>query len=127
MERQYKCQNLIQLLSESEIHNIHTKSLQILEQVGLGFQDKDALKIMDDNGCRVDHKKMVVKFPGDLVEKLISQCTTDISLQGREGKNRILFDRETVQFGPCSGMQIMEINNILSLAAREKGLNTPLG
>ncbi|MEN8244250.1 MAG: trimethylamine methyltransferase family protein [Thermodesulfobacteriota bacterium] len=109
MSRQYKCRNPLNLLSDTEILNIHNKSLQVLEEVGIRFEDKKALKIMADNGCEVNHDTSLVKIPSWLVEKSISQCPADISLMGRDGQNEVLFNRDIVQFGPCSGMQIMDV------------------
>ena len=109
MSRQFQCRNPLNLLSNTEIQNIHHKSLQVLEEVGIRFEDKNALKIMADNGCRVDHKTGLVKIPRRLVEMSISQCPADVSLIGRDGQNEVLFNRDIVQFGPCSGMQVMDI------------------
>ena len=109
MTRQYQCRNPIRLLSDTEIQRIHYKSLQVLEEIGLRFEDESALNIMEQNGCIIDPAKALVKIPSQLVEKSISQCPADISLMGCEGKNEVLFNRETVQFGPCSGMQVMDV------------------
>jgi len=77
--------------------------------VGLYFEDEDALDILGQNGCMIDQKKGLARIPNHLVEKSISQCPPSFTLKGRNRNDAVVFDRETIQFGPCSGMRIMEI------------------
>ena len=109
MSKQFQCLNPLCLLTDSEIQNIHSKSLQVLEEIGIKFEDETALEIMAENGCQVDHDAALVKIPNQLVENAISLCPGEIRLTGREGTNEVLFNRNTVQFGPCSGMHVMDI------------------
>ncbi len=107
MLKKFQCRNPIKLLADDEIQDIHNQTLQVLEEVGLHFEDEDALCILEQNGCVIDQKKGLARIPNALVEKSISQCPPSITLRGRNRDNAVVFDRETIQFGPCSGMRIM--------------------
>lgn len=111
MLKKFQCRNPIKLLADDEIQDIHNQTLQVLEEVGLHFEDEDALCILEQNGCVIDQKKGLARIPNALVEKSISQCPPSITLRGRNRDNAVVFDRETIQFGPCSGMRIMEISS----------------
>lgn len=51
------------VLSDDEINDIHTASLEILEKTGVFVEDEDAIALFHSIGCRVDGDKKVVKIP----------------------------------------------------------------
>ena len=58
-----------QILSEDERQKVHEESIRILEQVGAKFLSKRALKILSDNGARIDHDTGIAKIPAEMVEQ----------------------------------------------------------
>jgi trimethylamine--corrinoid protein Co-methyltransferase len=60
-----------QILSEEEKHRVHAESLKILEQVGVKFLSKRALKIMKENGAKVDDDTGIAKIPAEMVEQAL--------------------------------------------------------
>lgn len=59
----------LELLTGDEIYDIHTAALDVLRNVGVAFEDKLALKILDKAGCEVDFKTEVARFPESLVRE----------------------------------------------------------
>ena len=45
---------LCQILTEDDKQKIHAESIRILEEVGAKFLSSKALKILKDNGAKVD-------------------------------------------------------------------------
>ena len=63
MALRYRCKNPLKLVGDEEIHSLHQNTLQVLEEVGLYFEDQEALNLLSDNGCVVDPSKMIAKIP----------------------------------------------------------------
>ena len=109
MALKYRCKNPLKLVSDEEIQNIHQNTLQVLEEVGLCFEDQEALNLLADNGCIVNRDKMIAKIPSSVVEESLQKCPREAILHARNPEHDIRFDTETVQFGPCCGMKIMDL------------------
>ena len=73
----------LELLTNDEIYDIHTAALDVLEDVGVVFEDESALKILHESGCEVDFKTKLVRFPQSLVEEMIKKTPDSIVLCGR--------------------------------------------
>ncbi len=52
-----------QFLSENEQLKIHDQSIRILEEAGVKFLSDKALKVLANNGARVDYTEKLVKTP----------------------------------------------------------------
>ena len=57
MLKKFQRRNPIKLPTDDEIQEIHNQTLQVLEEVGLYFEDEDASGILEQNGCMIDKKK----------------------------------------------------------------------
>ena len=64
----------LQILSDSEIQNIHQCSLEILENIGIRVYLKKMRTLLAEHGFRVDECDKTVKFPADLVERFLKKC-----------------------------------------------------
>ena len=88
----------VEVLSKDEIYDIHVASLEVLEYVGATFHSKEALKICDKYGAKVDYEKLNVKIPAYMIEELVRKAPNKYWLYGREpasnveigGKNQFL-------------------------------------
>lgn len=76
----------LEVLSKDEIRLIHASSLKVLEQVGVIVESKKILEILRENGCVIDDRTQLVKFPSALVEKCIKTLPSEIPLYDRDGK-----------------------------------------
>jgi len=82
-----KCK--VEVLSRDDINDIHVASLEILAHIGATFRSKKALKIFDDHGATVDYRKLNVKIPSDMVEKLVRKAPKKYWLYGRNPDYRV--------------------------------------
>jgi trimethylamine--corrinoid protein Co-methyltransferase len=74
----------ITLLSQEEKEQIHEKSLDLLQKVGIQFNSKKALSILADAGCEVDLENLSAKFPPHLVEKALETLPSKFLLAARD-------------------------------------------
>ena len=58
----------LQMLSERDKSEIHTRALEILEKVGIRFHSKRVCEILQEAGCEIDWEKQSARIPRSLVE-----------------------------------------------------------
>jgi trimethylamine--corrinoid protein Co-methyltransferase len=87
-----------QILSEDEKQRVHAESLKILENVGVKFLSQRALKIMKDNGARVDDDTGIAKIPAEMVEQALKTAPKSFVLGGRDPARDVALPRETAGY-----------------------------
>jgi trimethylamine--corrinoid protein Co-methyltransferase len=75
--------NLISL-TESELGQIHSATLDVLEKTGILVETEEAREIFSDAGADVDNKNRIVKIPPNLVDDAISSAPERILMAGRD-------------------------------------------
>lgn len=74
------------VVSESEIEKIHSKTLDVLEQVGIKIGHPEALGKLKKAGANVNESTGLVKFPPEMVKELISLAPSSLSQTGLNGQ-----------------------------------------
>ena len=70
----------LNILSEAEVRQIHTATLDVMESVGVRYPSHKALDILEAHGAQVDRQTMVAKIPGQLVEEYLAKAPPTYSL-----------------------------------------------
>jgi trimethylamine---corrinoid protein Co-methyltransferase len=70
----------LNILSEEDIRQIHTATLEVIETVGVRFPSKKALDILASHGARIDQGKMVAYIPAPVIEKALTQAPSTYTL-----------------------------------------------
>lgn len=83
-----------QILNETDLQRIHAGTLHIMEHVGVQVDSVAARKLLHANGCDVDDKTRVVRFPPHLVEEALRKKKTTITLAARDPKYDVVLDRD---------------------------------
>jgi trimethylamine--corrinoid protein Co-methyltransferase len=76
-------QTRILVLSEDEKAQVHERTLQVLGKVGVRCDTEEGRRILAGAGADVDEATRRVRFPADLVERLLAQATRSFTLHGR--------------------------------------------
>ena len=87
-----------QILSEDERQKIHEESVKILEQVGAKFLSKRALKILSDNGARIDQDTGIAKIPAEMVEQALKTAPKSFVLGSRDPSKDVVLPRPTAGY-----------------------------
>ncbi len=74
----------VEILDQSEIDDIHEKSLKILENVGINVPHEEILKRFNNIGAHVDFKRQLVKLPQSIVNELITKAEKTFTIYGRD-------------------------------------------
>lgn len=88
-------------LTEKQIQAIHEASLQILEKTGMSFEPglKETVKLLTDNGARLDTDSSRLFFPGEMIEELAGRAPEQVVLYSRDGKNDLDLGQDRVHIG----------------------------
>jgi len=90
------------LISDDQLNELHLKTLEVLERVGVKIEEKEALKLLENAGAYVDNKR--VRFPSYLIEEAIRSAPPRIVLSNREGKRSLYLEKNQPYFGTGSDL-----------------------
>jgi trimethylamine--corrinoid protein Co-methyltransferase len=103
----------LKILTESQVQEIHSGTLRVLERTGLAFHDERALNLFADHGCKVDFRTKRVRFPKFMVEDCLTKCPHKFRIKARAQENDLeLTGRgNTVYFAPSPAMKTVNLND----------------
>ena len=100
----------LEILSEEEIEAIHKGTLEVLWVTGVRVEHEKALKLFENNGCKVDHDEMMVRIPPALVEECLRKAPSSFHVKARDSKNDLVLGGNTLYFGAAMGMETVDID-----------------
>lgn len=100
----------IKILTDSQVEQIHTASLNVLEEVGFKYESNKVLKLLEHYGCQVDYNTMVAKIPSSLVEWAITKTPSSFFLKARDPEKSIRFGGNTLYFMNSCGARYVDID-----------------
>jgi len=101
----------LDILSKQDVQKIHEATLHIIENVGVRFPSKRALKIWADAGADVDHEKKIVKVKPYLIEDALKQAPPTYTLGARDPQQNLTLDGNHVHLGTDGcGVEIIDIH-----------------
>ena len=74
----------LKILSDSEIKKIHQHTLELLENTGIIVELKKMRGMLADQGCTVDEKRKIVKFPPAMIEEFVNKAPSEFILCGAD-------------------------------------------
>ena len=74
----------LEVLSESEVNQIHERTLEILAKTGIRVTLKKMRDLLADHGCNVDESSKIVKFPPSMVEEFVKKAPSEFFVCGAE-------------------------------------------
>lgn len=104
-----RCPRPLQLLAEEDLQQIHSETLRVLNEIGVKFDDENALSLLAEHGCRIDSKERTACIPPDLVDECLLKSPSNFRLRARNPDYDIIFDGSRVHFAACSGMAVLDL------------------
>ena len=92
-----------QMLSDSQLAEIHHASLEILRRTGVRVQEPEARELLGDAGCRISDGDLV-KFPAAVVEEALRRAPSRIVLCSSTGEPRVYLEGRRTFFGTGSDL-----------------------
>jgi hypothetical protein len=72
------------------------------------LENKKALQLLADNGCKVDYDEMTARFPPDLVEECLRKCPSGFRVKARDPEKDLVVGGNTVYFLPFPGRNTVD-------------------
>lgn len=121
-------QQNIKVLSHDDILKIHQATLRVLKETGVAFQHEKALKLLERAGAEVTDQ--VVRFPEQMVERLVKIVPPKITLHARNpdkdiqlGEGRMHFTNgygatfvKDLETGLCREARLQDLINFTRLS-----------
>ncbi|UCH01341.1 MAG: trimethylamine methyltransferase family protein [Candidatus Bathyarchaeota archaeon] len=87
------------VLSSDELYDIHLASLEVLEKVGIGVNDAQALQKFEDHGATVDYKLKRAWIPQYMVMDAVRKAPRSVTLCAKDRVYDIKLEDRRVHFG----------------------------
>ncbi|RPI87074.1 MAG: hypothetical protein EHM41_06275 [Chloroflexi bacterium] len=85
-----------EVLSERDLDQIHSASMNILENVGICFDSQDALRLLRNAGAEVVGS--LVRIPSGIVERAIQSAPSKVTLYARDPAQNLYLGEGNVHF-----------------------------
>ena len=92
------CKPQYKLLSEEQINQIHSASLEILADIGVQISHEEALKLLERNNCIIEENNMV-RIPKWVVEECLKSVPSLITIYNKNGEEVMKLGGENIYFG----------------------------
>jgi len=92
-----------QMLSDSQLAEIHHASLEILDRTGVRVHDSEARDLLRDAGCLISDGNLV-RFPATVVEEAVDHAPSRIVLHHGSGESQLVLEGQTSYFGTGSDL-----------------------
>lgn len=95
--------NLLQnmkVLSDDEIYLMHMHIMETLEQIGMRVEEEESLKILEQNGAKVDYDLKRAYLPPNLVQHCLNAKAHSFTLYDSFGKRCTQMGGNVVNYGP---------------------------
>ena len=84
--------NKLHYLTPPEIEAVHQTSLRVLAEVGIVLSHPEGIEILTGAGAKVAGDRLLI--PSEVVERAVSKCPAQVTLQSRGDKSVTLGDGE---------------------------------
>lgn len=92
----------LKFFSDDQIEDLHLRTLELLERVGVQVDEPEALNLLKEAGAFVKGKRVFI--PSWLVEKALRSSPNRIVLSNREGKRELYLEKNQPYYGLGSDM-----------------------
>jgi trimethylamine--corrinoid protein Co-methyltransferase len=103
---------MLEVLTHDEVEEIHRRSTEVLENVGLIVRDPEIIGLFENAGAIVDSKKRVVRLPTHLIEEGAKKARKNFTLGGRNRNRDLEVKPGNVHIRPVTGsIHIIDSDN----------------
>ena len=99
----------LEMLTEEQVEAIHRGTLDVLWETGVRFESEKALKLFEENDCKVDFEERRVRLPPGLVEECLRKAPSSFRIKARNPKNDVVVGGNTTYFPPVQGQGILDL------------------
>ncbi|CAA7600555.1 trimethylamine-corrinoid protein Co-methyltransferase [Acididesulfobacillus acetoxydans] len=90
----------LNLLSEDQIEEIHSATLQVLQTVGVDVYEEEALVLLKGSGADVEGNR--VRIPVWMVQEALASAPKSVTLYNRQGEAACVLEKGRIYYGSGS-------------------------
>ncbi len=90
----------LNLLSDDQIEEIHSATLQVLQTVGVEVYEEEALQLLKNAGADVEGTR--VRFPVWLIQEALASAPKSVTLYNRSGEPACILEKGKIYYGSGS-------------------------
>jgi len=109
-------------LSKEQEDAVHLESIKILEEVGIKVTSEKVLKMLEDNGAKVDHRTLIAKLSERMVRAALAKAPKEFLMCGRNKANDLKLPAEDHVQGVNDG-QPTDVWDINTQSKRKATMN----
>jgi len=96
----------LKFLDKDEENLVHEKSIECLDELGVAIHSPSVLKMLEDNGVKVNYKNNVAKIPEELINEALKKASKNIRLGARDPKHDLQLPVETYPYISTGGVTV---------------------
>ncbi len=100
----------IRILNGSQVEQLHSSTLQVLDEIGFKYESGKALKVLEERGCIVDYDTKIARIPPDIVEWAIRKTPSSFMVRARDPEKSIRLGGNTVYFMNSAGARYADVD-----------------
>jgi len=100
----------LEVLTEEQIEDVHRGTLEVLWTTGFRMEHERALKLMEQNDCKVDYDEMRVRIPPALVEECLRKTPSIFPVRARDSNKDVTIGGNVLCFTSAPGMQTVNLD-----------------
>jgi len=101
----------LKILTDSQVEQIHTASLSVLDEVGFRYESKKALKLLEEHDCKVDYNSKIARISPGLVEWAIAKTPSSFMVKARDPEESIRIGGNSLYFMNSAGARYVDIDS----------------
>lgn len=87
------------LATDEQLEDIHQASLQILQEIGVDFNNREARRLLAEAGAQVDPDSIRVRFEPEFIEETIKTAPSEFTVHSWNPERNVVFGGDNVAFG----------------------------
>jgi len=109
-------------LTKEQEDAVHLESIKILEEVGIKVTSEKVLKMLEDNGAKVDHRTQIAKLSEQMIKAALAKTPKEFLMCGRDRANDLKLPAEDHVQGVNDG-QPTDVWDINTQSKRKATMN----
>jgi trimethylamine--corrinoid protein Co-methyltransferase len=93
----------VEMIDESGLERIEEVAFRVLEELGLEFQNAQALDILEQNGADVDRGTQMVRFDRALIRAFLGKAPRQFAMHARNPARNLDVGGNSIVFVPVGG------------------------
>lgn len=99
----------LEILTPEQIEEVHIGTMDVLWNTGVRIEHEKALKLLEGNGCEVDHDRRRARIPEYLVRDCLRKCPSSVTIRARDPKRSLIVGGNRTYMKSYEGLNTVDL------------------